>query len=110
MSISKGERVQAFTDAVRSRDGRCVISGQENLLAQYDEWWGYQAAHVFPLAYIDSFSQYKTEFNITIPGKNGDINSVQNGMLLRNDLHGLFDHNLVSILPSVCVLYLLAIS
>jgi hypothetical protein len=79
------------------------MTGQENLGAPYDAWDGFHAAHIFPLGYIDRFSDYKPEFNITIPGKNGDINSVQNGMLLRMDLHGLFDQYNVSICPSVCV-------
>ena len=39
---------------------------------------------------------------ITIPTANGDtINSKQNGLLLRADIHGLFDHYDISINPDV---------
>ena len=49
ISLKSGIRVQAFTDAVCSRDRRCVITGQENL--DDNDWVGFEAAHIFPLAY-----------------------------------------------------------
>ena len=35
----------------------------------------------------------------------GSINSVQNGLLLRSDIHQLFDMYRISINPDVCILY-----
>jgi len=92
ISIGTGTRVQAFRDAVRSRDKRCVITGWEVDRAQYGDWTGFEAAHIFPLAY----EQYWTEFDYgrwisIIPGSGGSINSVQNGLLLRSDIHQQFD-------------------
>ncbi len=39
--------MQAFRDAIRSRDGRCVVTKAVALGAQYDEWTGFEAAHIF---------------------------------------------------------------
>ncbi|CAK7212761.1 hypothetical protein SEUCBS140593_001612 [Sporothrix eucalyptigena] len=65
-----------------------------------NEWTRFQAAHIFPLAYeqqwIDgNYSQYIS----LVPTTGGSINSVQNGLLLRSDLHDGFDQYLFSINP-----------
>lgn len=99
-----GQRVQAFCDAVRSRDRRCVITGKEALGAPYDVWTGFEAAHIFPLAYEEHWKDNNFARWISIhPTAGGSINSIQNGMLLRRDIHGLFDAFAFSINPDVCV-------
>lgn len=102
ISLDTGSRVQAFRNAVRSRDERCVITGNKAVLAEYGEWAGFQSAHIFPLAY----EQYWAESNYgrwisIVPSQDGTINSVQNGLLLRSDIHQLFDMYYLSINPDV---------
>jgi len=100
ISNASGTRVQSFRDAVRERDGRCVISGNVAVMAQFDVWDGFQAAHVFPIAYEGHWKDHGYDRWITIqPDNGGAINSVQNGMLLRNDIHHLFDTYNLSINP-----------
>jgi hypothetical protein len=99
-----GQRVQEFCDAVRSRDRRCVITGKEALGAPYNVWTGFEAAHIFPLAYEDQWKDGKFPRCISIhPTTGGSINSVQNGMLLSGTIHTLFDAFAFSINPDVCV-------
>ncbi|KAH8647056.1 HNH endonuclease-domain-containing protein [Tricladium varicosporioides] len=98
ISQQTGTRVQAFTDAVRSRDQRCVITGEEYL--GNDDWVGFEAAHIFPLAY----EQHWTDHNYgcwisSIPDRGGTINSVQNGLLLESAIHQRFDIYMFSINP-----------
>ncbi|KAI9877963.1 MAG: hypothetical protein M1830_002331 [Pleopsidium flavum] len=97
ISRSTGTRSPEFRDAIRLRDRRCIISGRE---AVNGFWTSFQAAHIFPLAYKGHWDQYNFCRWITKPPVNGDsINSVQNGLLLRRDIHGLFDSYEVSINP-----------
>jgi hypothetical protein len=97
--------VQSFRTDVRARDGKCFISGLPANLAQIGAWWGFDVAHVFPLAYEGHWNLNNYGRWITIPPREGDsiINSVQNGILLRSDLHQLFDNFAVTINPDVCV-------
>lgn len=105
-SHSTGTRTQSFCDAVHSRDGRCVISGEEVLTAHTGSWRGFEAAHIFPLAHEDHWIRYNYSRWITIlPDRGGTINSVQNGLLLRTDIQQLFDGYDFSINPDVCVSY-----
>lgn len=100
--MSIGSRLHAFRDEVRKRDGRCVITGKIALGAYRDHWIGFEAAHIFPLAYEDHWIQHNFARWITIPAANGDtINSKQNGLLLRADIHQLFDSYDISINPDV---------
>src|SRR5277367_6344653 len=110
ISQQTGNRTQSFCDAVRSRDLRCVITGQRASNAANGGWGGLQAAHIFPLAYEDHWNQSNYSNLITIPPASetaGSINSVQNGLLLRNDIHDIFDSYDFSINPDVCLPYLL---
>ncbi|KAH8682782.1 hypothetical protein BGZ60DRAFT_524136 [Tricladium varicosporioides] len=93
LSLQTGTRVQAFRDAVRLRDRRCVITGREYL---DDNWRGFDAAHIFPLAYEQYWTDYSYGRWISTPLdgeelKGGKINSVQNGLLLGRAIHQLFD-------------------
>jgi hypothetical protein len=109
ISQTAGTRTQSFGDAVRSRDGRCVITGRLAPNAANGIWWGLQAAHIIPLAYEGHWNQSNYPSLITIPAASaaaGSINSVQNGLLLRNDIHNLFDNYGFSINPDVCLPYI----
>ncbi|KAK3352641.1 hypothetical protein B0T25DRAFT_590485 [Lasiosphaeria hispida] len=77
MSFQTGTRADSFKDQVRERDGRCVVTKEENLGRVFGLWTGFKAAHVFPLAYKHQW----------------------NGLLLRNDIHELFDYYHFSINP-----------
>ncbi|KAF8469072.1 HNH endonuclease-domain-containing protein [Kalaharituber pfeilii] len=99
VSVCSGTRVAEFRDAVRERDQRCVITGQRYVSAR-GSWAGFQAAHIFPPAYEGHWIEKDYGRWITIPpGTGGSINSVQNGLLLRADIHILFDSYDVSINP-----------
>ncbi|KAF2183148.1 hypothetical protein K469DRAFT_584164 [Zopfia rhizophila CBS 207.26] len=102
VSRATGTRTQTFRDAVRSRDRRCVISGKEVLGAEYDYWWGFDAAHIFPLAYEGYWIDHNYGRWITIPPADptkGSINSVQNGLLLDSSIHQEFDNYGFSVNP-----------
>ena len=92
-SISTGSRLQTFKKQVRERDGRCVVTKTENRKAIADNWRGFHAAHILPLSHerywIDNdFSRW---ISLPLPpSQGGSINSVQNGLLLRNDIHEQF--------------------
>jgi len=65
---------------------------------------GFEAARIFPLAYEGHWNQHDYSRWITIqPDTGGSINSVQNGILLREDIHTLFDAYGISINPDVCI-------
>ena len=108
ISLQSGTRVQAFRDAVRSRDRRCVITREVAISADRGRWDGFEAAHIFPLAFEGLWNDYNYSCWITNPlnGEEingGKINSVQNGLLLRSDIHQLFDMYTLSINPDVCI-------
>ncbi|KAH8588282.1 HNH endonuclease-domain-containing protein [Bisporella sp. PMI_857] len=98
LSLQTGTRTQAFRDAVRSRDRRCVITGQEYL--DDDEWGSFEAGHIFPLAYEQYWVRNGLSRWISILLDKGEsINSIQNGLLLRRDVHHLFNVYKFSINP-----------
>ncbi|KAF8535175.1 hypothetical protein BDD12DRAFT_918718 [Trichophaea hybrida] len=92
ISHSVSGREDAFRNGIRARDGRCVMSGMVN-----------RVAHIFPLEKGDpvwiqgSYGRWITDIDDT----NGvsKINSLQNGILLRRDIHGIFDRYLLSVNP-----------
>ncbi|KAI5847696.1 hypothetical protein DFP73DRAFT_577626 [Morchella snyderi] len=87
------------TDAVRERDGRCVITGEEAANA-VGTWTGFQAAHSW--LHLRKVSiDYGRWITISPAIESaGSINSVQNGMLLRADSHALLDSYKVAINPA----------
>src|SRR4051794_40799692 len=102
ISVGTGTRVVAFRDAVRNRDRRCIITGEVALNSHRGLWVGFEAAHIFPPAYERHWTNYDYSRWITVPATGGgSINSVQNGVLLRDDIHSLFDSYLISINPDV---------
>ena len=69
-----------------------MVSGRKALGADFGIWSGFQAAHIFPLAYEGYWKQHGFGRWISLPPTTGDnINSVQNGLLLTDTLHTLFD-------------------
>ncbi|PGH05646.1 hypothetical protein GX51_02805 [Blastomyces parvus] len=99
-SHSVSGREDKFRDGVRARDGKCVISGQVNPGAQWDDWVGFEAAHIFPLhkesLWIDlNYSRWITEDAVGT----SKIHSIQNGLLMIEHLHTRFDQYLFSINP-----------
>ncbi len=108
ISRETGTRVQAFCKAVRLRDGQCVITRERAVDADINDWTGFQAAHIFPQAFEELWKEYNFGRWIKSPSSNGEeikgeINSVQNGLLLRSDIHQLFDMYFLSINPDVCI-------
>ncbi|KAH0607772.1 uncharacterized protein H6S33_002806 [Morchella sextelata] len=76
LSVASGT-LAAFRDAVRERDRRCVITGEEALDAEYGIWEGFEAAHIFPLAHEGHWRDH--DYGRWITPSGGSINSVQNG-------------------------------
>ena len=100
-SVVAGAPPKVFIDAVRERDYRCVITGQRALRAWYGDWDGYRATPIFPLAHKQHWVTHDYDRWITIPGARGSISSVQNGILLRDDISILFEAYVLSIDPDV---------
>ncbi|KAL6243151.1 hypothetical protein RBB50_009702 [Rhinocladiella similis] len=101
ISQSSGSRVVSFAQSVRERDRQCLISGSRVPSHKgIDFFNGFQAAHIFPLAYEGHWIEQGFSRWITIqPPKGGSINSVQNGILLLSHFHQLFDLYNISINP-----------
>ena len=96
-------RTSGFRQAVRKRDGKCIVTGLGEINAATGHWAGLEAAHVFPLA-LEKYwirNDYAQYIDI-IPRTGGPMNSVQNGLLLDRALHTLFDAKSWSINPDVC--------
>ena len=72
------------------------------------DYGSFQAAHVVPLACEDAWVNQNLGHYVTeIPTRGSTINSVQNGLLLSNEVHALFDAYSLSINPDVGALFLL---
>ncbi|KAK9241770.1 HNH endonuclease-domain-containing protein [Lipomyces tetrasporus] len=86
-------RDDAFRNQVRERDRKCVITGLVNTQAYRDRWTGFEAAHIFPLSSEEYFVQSGFIRWITNRMDEHDtgINSCQNGLLMQNSIHALFD-------------------
>ncbi|KAF8467169.1 HNH endonuclease-domain-containing protein [Kalaharituber pfeilii] len=95
-------RDEDFRQVIRARDGGCVLSGQINRSAYRDYWKGYEAAHIWPLEkggewLSQGAFRWITDLDETDPA--GRMNSPQNGMLMRADIHKLFDDYVIGINP-----------
>ena len=109
ISHSISGREDTFRSGVRSRDRKCVISGEDNNEYLWDDWTGLHAAHVFPLEYESLWIQYDYGRLITNMGSvmgSSKINSIQNGLLMHENWHSRFDQYLFSINPDVSILEL----
>ncbi|KAG0137886.1 HNH endonuclease-domain-containing protein [Tuber indicum] len=91
----------AFRNGIRARDGKCVISGVTNLNVRR-RWTSFEVAHIFPLEKEnywneEGYGRWVTDLDDT--SGVSKINSLQNGLLLRQHIHGLFDQYLISVNP-----------
>ncbi|KAF8534664.1 hypothetical protein BDD12DRAFT_988700 [Trichophaea hybrida] len=81
-------RENAFRDGIRARDGRCIISGVVNLSAPMQKeslWVQFNYGHwMTDMDDINGVSK---------------INPLQNGFLLNEHIHSLFDQYLLSLNP-----------
>lgn len=72
--------------------------------AQYGNWRSFEAARIFPLAYEEHWRNNDfARWISSLPIAGASINSVQNGLLLRSNIHDLFDSYEISINPDVCI-------
>ena len=96
-------REDAFRNGIRARDGKCVISGVVNRSAPY-RWTSWEAAHIFPLDKESLWIQFNygrwiADVDDTVEVSR--INSLQNGILLREHIHSQFNQYLISVNPGV---------
>jgi len=105
VSLPSGTRVESFRDAVFQRDRRCVITGNKAMFAHVGRWRGFEATHIFPLAYERQWDDCNLSRLITVPPadeSHGSINSVQNGIMLTSVMHQFFASYDLAINPDVC--------
>jgi hypothetical protein len=78
-------------------------SGRSGILGAGEaRWFGFQAGHIFPLAYEGHWKDVKYGSWITIQADTGgSVNSIQNGKLLDATIHPLFDNCARSINPDI---------
>ncbi|KAJ8104316.1 HNH endonuclease-domain-containing protein [Lipomyces tetrasporus] len=94
-------RNRRFREEVRKRDGKCVITGVVNPVAFIDEWTSFEAAHIFPLSHEELFTNLNYARYVTYMSEETDteINTCQNGLLMRSHIHKQFDSFSFSIDP-----------
>lgn len=84
-----------------------MISGKGGLLASSGVWAQLEAAHAFPpeceiLWNESGYSRWVTNMEETTGISK--INALQNGLLMKRDLHSIFDQYLLFINPDACTL------
>lgn len=89
-SVTSSPRHHAFHHAVRERDQGCAIT-QGPFIGR---WTGHDAAHIVPLAFKDLWVACSFNNQITrhTSGENQPMNSVQNGLFMRQDIHSFLMH------------------
>lgn len=90
ISHSISGREDPFRDGVRARDGKCVVPGTVNSRAAWDIWYGLEACHVFPLEkenlwVEDNYGRWIAGMDDVVGVSK--IHSIQNGLLMRANLH-----------------------
>ncbi|EDR14597.1 uncharacterized protein LACBIDRAFT_292051 [Laccaria bicolor S238N-H82] len=86
-------RKDGFRNRVRERDRRCCITGE---LVESGRYHPFRTTHIFPVAHRDVWDLLQLSQHIRDDAPEGEqgpasINSVQNGLLLRSDIHNRFD-------------------
>ncbi|KAG0636513.1 HNH endonuclease-domain-containing protein [Tuber brumale] len=97
-------REDSFRIDIRNRDRKCVISGipVPEIFIQSNNWTTFEAAHIFPLRHPSHWVEYNYGRWITDVDDavgSSKMNSRQNGFLLRNKVHAMFDQYLISVNP-----------
>ncbi|KAE8401537.1 hypothetical protein BDV37DRAFT_177871 [Aspergillus pseudonomiae] len=87
---------------LRQRDGIYILSGLINLTVKFNDWFMFEAAHIFPLEketiwIRDDFGRWITDMDNTTGYSK--IDSCQNGLLMQRDFHAMYDNYLISINP-----------
>ena len=80
------------------------MTGVINLNLRAPSWATFEAAHVFPLESENLWTQWHLGRRFTdMDGTVGvpEMNSCQNGLMLRSHVHDLFDQYLLSVDPDV---------
>ncbi|KAG9233330.1 hypothetical protein BJ875DRAFT_505463 [Amylocarpus encephaloides] len=62
ISCATGTRVKSLYDTIRSRDRRRFISGRIAAGAYLDDWTGFKAPHIFPLAHESHWTRYGYDY------------------------------------------------
>ena len=75
-SLSSRTRVASFRNAVLQRDQRCIITGRQVVLAHVSRWRGFEATHIFPLAYGRQWNDFNYSHLVTIPPANESHRSI----------------------------------
>lgn len=83
-----------FRNELRRRDGACAISGVQGIFN--DPFLFLQAAHVYPVARQSTWERnnYMQWITDTTPASrigSNKLYSIQNGLLLSQNVHSLFD-------------------
>ncbi|KAG0639745.1 HNH endonuclease-domain-containing protein [Tuber brumale] len=93
-----------FRHDIRHRDRKCVISGipMPEIFIQSNNWTSFEAAHIFPLRHESlwiehNYGRWITDMHDAVGSSK--INSRQNGLLLRTNVHKMFDQYLISVNP-----------
>lgn len=89
-----------FRDGVRTRDGKCVITGIVNLNGEDGYWGSFNSVHIFPLE--ENIGQHISDMN-DVPYLL-KMSSCQNGLLLSSSVQTSFDACLISVNPDVNIL------
>ena len=92
-----------FSNSVRTRDGKCVISGPANPIS-FHEPTGTEATHIFPRDNEDCWVEYNLARHVTDMDGFPDaskLSSAQNGLLLGTHIRQLWDQCVVSVNPDV---------
>lgn len=98
LSPSSPYQDKEFCTQTRHRDGGCVISGLVNYEASANQWIGFNAAHIFPVALGHIFASHGFQNLITHHFPLG-VNSPQNGLLLSGIVHPLWDNYSLAVNP-----------
>ncbi|KAF8232788.1 hypothetical protein L208DRAFT_1270241, partial [Tricholoma matsutake] len=92
----------AYRERTRRRDPRCLISG---FLVSRGDFSRFKAAHIFPRVHDAEWVNKGYASRITDPaplhdlGGSTKIDSIQNVILLRNDLHDAWDNYMFAVNP-----------
>jgi len=95
--------IEPYRERVRARDPHCLISG---LQVVEGDFCRFKATHIFPRAYETEWvsngypSLITDSAPLEVVGGSSKIDSLQNVLLLRSDLHNAWDNHSIAVNPS----------
>lgn len=103
--VTANSAVEHFQSLVKDRDQKCVISGETSELADADdsdEEPDLHTAHIFPVAWNNLLSTHVPDYAITYkhPDDSSGVNSPQNGLLMKSEIHPLWNAYFISVNPT----------